>query len=221
MHKRLLAVALLLAAALAAAGGDEIKWTRSKALTYVPPDAAEETVTKDLEDLSKIYTLDYTGSSTADIAYLRITYYSWDLYYAGLKSLREQKKLDDETFKKAVTEARETLSRKNVFYVTVGANDPDLKRLSNKLVWEIYGLNGDLKTQPSSIERVENSHLGTIYSTRFIGSGTTTLKNIILNTYYIIELPTAPNDIQPESVRLVLVSEKFKRGFEWRFKQPK
>jgi hypothetical protein len=214
-----LLTALLLAAAAAAGAGDDIKWKRSKDLTYVAPDADAGPFAGEFEELSREYTLTWRKRPGDYVFLVEARYYGWDLFCANLHNLAREGKFEPSELQKRADESRDYFRDNLVFYVTVGAERVSEARLSNRMFWTIYADAGREKLEPEAVEPVENPVVAELTLSSWSTFSPTIEVGIYPYKSYVVRFANPYRNTRPEAVRLVLTSKDCRRGFEWRFKQ--
>ncbi|MEE8640584.1 MAG: hypothetical protein V3T41_09270 [bacterium] len=210
-----LLIALLLATAAAAGAGDNIKWKRAKNLTYVTPGNETPSALADPEEMFEQYTLSWSNPHGKDIYEIVATYVAWDFIYTHLSESFAAGHMDLEEFTAGLEKGRENFENKINLLVTVLADEERHARLSNRHYWNVSLQSGVEKFQPSKIELRESSfEEGLVKSPNETGSGTPI--RLSMKTYVVTF--DHPYKIHvPASIKLILLCDDCRRGFEWRF----
>jgi hypothetical protein len=119
----------------------------------------------------------------------------------------------------AAEKAREEYEGKFQFLVVVAARRIEWARISNKDFWEVYLEVDGEKIAPAKMEPFDEGrktsariftdlsghHPGAIYA--------------YANRTYMLIFDTPKPGLRPKNLKLVLLCEKARRGFEWLFKE--
>jgi hypothetical protein len=208
-----LVIALLLATA-AAAG---VKWTRTDELPFATPLVKEALLTQDLRAATQKYLLSW--ESHKDLEYLRIDaiMFSWEIRYKWLLLQLEKGELDYDEYRGTLDKARTEALKYIDVVITAVADKETHARLSNREYWDIYlDVNGQ-NVAPLKIEFDRDSAKALLAFEDF-GFGYYS-PAIYFKKTYLLRFENPKPGLNPGSVKLVLSSERCRRGFEWRFKQ--
>jgi hypothetical protein len=213
MVKRLMTIALLFCAALALAGGDDIKWTKSKPITYYGPATDLSQFGSELVDIGNRYRLMWVLQFDSDLEHIRVVWNSWELTGTALKNIRKNKKISEAEFNTEVEKSKNRLTRYLVFNVSVVPMTKDFYEKSAKDYWHFR-----LYSEKGEIELVDIDDRADATFIDLTGSGDYAVP-VYTNTYHVYFRNPYEED-KPEYLQLIVEGGRFKRGFEWRFKQP-
>ncbi|MEE8640585.1 MAG: hypothetical protein V3T41_09275 [bacterium] len=211
--------ALLLATAAAAGAGDNIKWKRAKNLEYASPDEPLGGFTEDFDKIVERNTLKWLASHGSDFNYIRATYVDWRLFCTHLQAQAQAGIIGRGNIEDAAEKAREEYEGKFQFLVAVTNRRIEWARLTNKDFWEVYlevdgekiapvkmePLDDGRKTSARIFTDLSGHHPGAIYA--------------YANRTYKLTFDAPQPELRPRNLKLVLLCEKARRGFEWRFKE--
>ena len=218
-----LVIALLLATAAAAGAGDKIKWSKSKKLEYVSADEAPASLSDDQYKVGLRYTVSWQPYTNPYIYSFDVTYYSWELFAAGINVRRNLGRCVGEEYDKEVkTECN--LHRKYLtFDVVMVVKHQSFYDESGEGYWKFCLLCEGEEREPINVRYFAyppDSWYFCGYIIQFIPSRwlhyTHAFKAVFENpNWNEAEKRAEP----PRSIKLVVSGEEATRGFEWRFKE--
>jgi hypothetical protein len=218
----LLAV-FMLAAAAAAGAGDKIKWSKSKKIEYVSPDEDSSSLSDDCHNVGLRYTVSWQPYTEPYIYSVDVTYYSWELFAAGINVRRNLGQCVGEDYETEVNTERNLHRKYLTFDVVMVIKSQSFYDESGKGYWKFYLMCGDEELEPINVQYFayppDSWYFGG-YMIQFVPSRwlhyTHAFKAIFENPYWNeAEKRAEP----PPSLKLVVSGEEATRGFEWRFKE--
>ena len=207
---------LLLATAAAAGAGDDIKWKRSKDLTFVVP-GGEATTSCEFNELARKYTLSWENYRADEVYAVEATYIGWDVVYTVLSISLAGGIIDEDEFNNELENERERFRNNIIFTVSVLADSDKHARLSNRLYWEVYLADGGKKIPAAEIEFSESAFEEALLRALYEAG----LGGLIIRSKkkYVVTFAKPYAGSVPTSLKLVVLCDDCRRGFEWRFKQ--
>jgi hypothetical protein len=223
-----LLTALLLATALAAGAGDN-KWSKSGELEYFPLTNTFRDVKIKEDKAQDKYTVSwYPLTRMNPVEFIDVTYISWELYCAALKTRTLEGKILETKADIINAEARESFLDLALFTVAVSVNDSSLDDLLLPENWTaVAEVEGEF-VETTVSGRYSVIPMATLYI--FAMRNTTTISESIGEYWFIREpIPQVttffvsfkpPENWEPcKGMKLILSSKDVARGFEWRFKE--
>jgi hypothetical protein len=203
--------------ATAAGAGDDVKWKRAKDLTYLTPGNETASSVGDPSGITEKYTLSWSTSRGDDIYEITATYVSWEFMYTVLYDSLVGGCLDCEEFATELEKASENFNNNLYFIVTVLADEERHARLSNRVYWDVsLDANGE-KIAPTKIEFCESAFEEALLLALYqAGLGPLIIRS---KKTYAVEFNNPYKAADPISIKLILLCEDCRRGFEWRFKE--
>jgi hypothetical protein len=229
--------ALLLATALAAGAGDNVKWVRSALLPCFSVDADVAASDDDFAAVLARYTLGWKSSRrNAAIGHVAALFYGWEVYCARLRREAAEKGAPAYVVQAKAEEERKLFARALVFFVAVAARDEADANLADPSRWEIYLLwDGarqnpnflgepeaalrDIIVRPISTHDAHGTPGGARAKTRPPPADLDAGENGAYRKIYKVAFDNPWGEAPRGSVKLVVACEKARRGFEWRFKE--
>ncbi len=208
-------LSVLVFAAAAGAAEDEIKCTKSKPITYYPPQTELTQFDGEVGDLQKYYELKWEPNFNADIEHIRVLWNSWEVTATLLNSRREHQKINGTEFARDVASANARITKYFVFTVSVVPMTEDFYHESAKDYWRF-----SLFSESGEIEPVGLTDQADLTYWNLQGYGFTYTIGLWTNTYHVYFRNTYGQET-PEYFRLIVEGGKTKHGFEWRFKENK
>jgi hypothetical protein len=215
----ILFLALLLAAAAAAGAGDGIKWKRAKDLPYTPVEVSPTSFDRDFEEVLDEYTVEWRAPLGHDLNYIVATFFDWGLYCTYLQATVKDDADRDKKLEAAADEAREEYCGKFQFYVGLATRRIEWGRITNKHFWEVYLEVDGEKISPITMEPQEDEVKTSSRHYFWFNSPIGPAHHYYANKSYLLTFENPNGDTAPRSLKLVLLCEKARRGFEWRFKE--
>ncbi len=214
---------LLLATAAAAGAGDSVKWSKSKKLEYVSAEEDPAGLSDDRYKVGLRYTVSWQPYTHNQIYSVDVTYYSWELFAAGVNVRRNLDQCVGAAYEKKVTKER-TLHRKYLtFDVVIVVRHGSFYDESGEGYWRFYLLYEGEELEPINVQYsacAPDSWYFPPYVIQFIPAHylhyTHAFKAVFENPFWNqAEKKAEP----PPYIKLVVSGEEATRGFEWRFKQ--
>ncbi len=218
-----LLIALLLATAAAAGTGDKIKWSKSKKIEYVSPDEDPSCLSDDCHKVGLRYTVSWQPYTEPYIYSVDVTYYSWELFAAGINVRRNLGQCVGEDYEKEVKTER-NLHRKYLnFDVVMVIKSQSFYDESGEGYWKFCLLCAGEEREPINVRYFayppDSWYFGG-YIIQFVPPRwlhyTHAFKVIFENPDWNEAEKRAEH---PRSIKLVVSGEEAARGFEWRFKE--
>ena len=224
---KVLTILLLATAAAAGAGGN--KWSKSKELAYFPLTNTFRDVKIKEDKAQDKYTVSwYPLTRMNPVEFIDVTYISWELYCAALKTRILEGEVLETNADKINAEARESFVNLALFTVAVSVNDSSLEDLLLPENW-------------TAVAEVEGQFVETTVSGRYSVIPKATLSIFAMRhettlsgyrgEYWFIREPIPqvttffvsfkpPENWDPcNGMKLILSSKDVARGFEWRFEE--
>jgi hypothetical protein len=209
-------VILLLAAAGAAGAGDDIKWKRSKGLEYHSPETNPLSYGDVQRELVKKCAMEWTASTWgADVAQMVVVYVDWGLFYGNYRSLTEKRRWKEVD----VDSWREAFGQNYYFLAAISARDKPESRLSNRTVWEVVVEIDGREVAPDKVRPVEGGDFETTQTITYIGAPSLSNKFRYFTSIYVVEIAKPDPNAIPRNLKLMILGNECRRGFEWRFEE--
>lgn len=214
MIKRFLLIALLLAAALAAAGGDEIKWS-SKEINPFTFEQGPGDVKGNFDKVAGRCNISWAPAlSGQELDHITVRYESWELYCAYLNNAVKLKLQEPGEIAALAETAKPYYEDSRCFTVVICAREPEYANLKSQK-WEVYFDVRGNKTKPDALGAPGEVKFNYPIKSFELSSSPPGYKTAV---FWIILKKSNIGD-NDEPLKLVMKSDKFIRGFEWRFKQ--
>lgn len=219
IEPRVLIIAAAISILAGTAFGEVDGWDRAKNIPYYTGDEPLEAFGADGEGAFGKHALLWSaGWGNADLSYIRVVYLDWGLLCETANQTIKTKPGHADALREEVELKRPAYKDKLHFYVTIAAGDVRVSRINNAACWTIYLHVGEAQVMPKSFEHIETADA---ISTRMMSYGgvlPTWHCAYVTKTYDVVfEYPF--KETRPESLKLCIVSEYARRGFEWKFKK--
>ena|GEM_PF-3247643 len=218
-----LLTALLLATAAAAGAGDNIKWERSKKLEYVSPEEDPAGLSDDRYKVGLRYTVSWHPYTHNQIYSVDVTYYSWELFAAGINVRRNLGQCTGAAYEKKVATERTLHCKYLTFDVVIVVRHRSFYYESGEGYWRFYLLHEGEELEPINVQYSAcppDSWYFHPYFIQFIPADclhyTHAFKAVFENPCWNRAEKKAK---APPYIKVVVAGEEATRGFEWRFKQ--
>ena len=211
MGKRLMIIALLLAAAFA--GGDEIKWTKSKELKPFPITTTYSDVTITPEKARDKYTISWSPATRINaVEFIDITYLSWEFYCAAAKDAVKNGKTEAARAGKDAESIRGQLEGEVIIKAAISVNDRSAVDLLNPYKWTSTAVINGLQIEG----QISNANLIIFPAPKF-HNNSISISYPVTTVLFVFTLPPGAN---PQTgTKIVPRNGDFAHGFEWRFQQ--
>jgi hypothetical protein len=219
--RRLIAlfIALLLATAAAAGAGDDIKWCKSKKITYYSPATNPSQFGKNTTHIAKKYRLTWSPYFNNNLDHIAVRWSGWEWFATKLNSALEHGNLPLKEYEKGIAEGRGKREKYLIFEVTVAAKTEEFYKLATEDYWEFRIITGEGELKPIGVEG-KGALRGKTFASEIgsVGASTYITDKLYCNDFTVyFENPY--KDTTPETLKFVISGEEIKRGFEWRFKE--
>ena len=228
---------LLLATAAAAGAGDNVKWERSALMPCFTLDVDVAASDDELTAVLERYTLSWDSARrNAPVGHVGALFYGWEVHCARLRKDAAREQIPAVVLEDKAEKARALFENVLVFFVAVGVRDEAAANLADPSRWEVYLLRGGVKQNPTYLGEpdaafrditVRPISLGTAGGTfgdaankKPLRADTRDADEIAAyRKIYKVAFDNPWGDAPRGSVKLIIAGEKFRRGFEWRFKE--
>ncbi len=232
-----LLTALLLATAAAAGAGDNIKWERSGLIPCFTLDVDVTSSDDEFAAVLERYTLSWDSARrNAAVGHFGALFYGWEVHCARLRRDAARKQIPAFVLKAKAEEARTQFESLLIFFVAVAARDEADANLADPSRWEISLLWNGAKQNPAFLGELDAAFRDiTVTPISLVTApgtfGDAESKNPPPADYLELEGAAAHRKIYKAafdnpwkgaprgSLKLVITGERFRRGFEWRFKE--
>jgi hypothetical protein len=210
--------AFLLSGVLVAAAwaGGDIKWTRSEELPFISPDGgvpAEE----DLETIRGRYTLQTKGGWFQDIREIKAILLPWAFFYYMMRSECKKHKTSEAEYTEQYERTLKDFNASLCFEISIKGKESMEARLQHERFWEVYlDIEGE-KIEPQSIKPLGAKRDLEVF--RYTNPASKTEASLLIEKGYSVFFKNPFAGERPKVIKLVLLGEKCRRGFEWRFKE--
>jgi hypothetical protein len=217
--ERLRLFVILAAISTTAAGaGDDIKWTKSKELKFVPINSDTDSISDNFEKTSSRYSLNWKPFGQHKIEFIQAVLYNWEVYVSDLKTQGKAGKINADVMPSEIAKGAQVYSQYFTFFVSVNAYAPAYVYLEKGGPWTIYLVDPSTgePVPPVSIEPVGEFLAGVFEDGYAYGGAGVYISGAVQQTFELV-FPCADASSYHNSVKLVLTSDLCRRGFEWRF----
>ena len=212
-------IALPLATALAAGAGDDIKWSKSKGITYYPASVDPSQLGSSTTHIADKYRLTWSPYFNKDLDHIAVRWSSWEWHATRLNSALDHSNLPPKEYEKGIAEGREKRDKFLIFEVTVAAKTEDFYHLATEDYWTFKLKTGEGELEPYGVEG-KGALRGKTFTSEVGSAGASTyIAEKLYCNDFTVYFENPYKDITPEALKFVIAGGDIKRGFEWRFKE--
>ena len=213
------ALAVALCAVAAAAQGRDvgIPWVESAGKCCFPFSGDVALISDDVENVAAAYRLTWRREGAADVDFVEVEFYSWEVHCAKTKNRLQGYEFPAEAIERSARASGPLFPVTVVFYVTIGAYELSYAELPNDEEWDVYLIRGDVKQLPLRVSPAEGPYLP--YNKKAVrdpASEQTEHRDYFRKTYEVTFANNYGED-PPAAVELVVAGRRTRCGFAWRF----
>lgn len=200
----------------AAGAGDDIKWKRAKGLEYHSPETNPLSYADKQKELLEKCSMSWMASTWgADLGQIVAAYVDWGLFYSNYRSITGKKRWKEVD----VDSWREAFGQNYYFLVAISALKKPESRLSNRTVWEVEIEIDGRELAADNIRPVEGGNFETTQTIKYLDAPSLSNKFLYFTSVYLVEIAKPDPDAKPRNLKLKILGNECRRGFEWRFKE--